>query len=349
MTFDVAFDLEKSRVDYREYRYIQLDNGLRAILVCNLKPGEEVPEDTLSCSDLESDDSESVDDEVVADENEDSVCDQEAKSAAALCIRVGSFSDPPEAQGLSHFLEHMVFMGSEKYPTENDFTSYVSQRGGSNNACTGSERTLFHFDVKRKHFASCLDKFANFFISPLLSKDSSDREINAVHSEFELETAKDSSRLYHLIGHLSCKDSPYRLFGYGNRKSLHDIPNQNGTDIYTLLSKHRKTAYSADRMTLAVQSKHTLDDLETLVREIFSDIPVSGVPAPNFLSAKSFDVDSFAGLYKVCPLSAKEKLRIIWILPSQLANYESTPMVFYLLLLVMKVEEVYWHYLKKRI
>ncbi|VDP83081.1 unnamed protein product [Schistosoma curassoni] len=73
-------------------------------------------------------------------------------------------------------------MGSLKYPTENDFDAYLSQRGGTNNAWTGNEYTLFHFDVKRKHFASCLDKFANFFISPLLSKDSTDREINAVNS-----------------------------------------------------------------------------------------------------------------------------------------------------------------------
>ncbi|CAH8577379.1 unnamed protein product [Heterobilharzia americana] len=313
MNVDVAFELEKSRIDYRNYRYIELENGLRAILVSNLKPGEELPEDS------------SVDDVSSATED-DPIGDQEAKSAASLCIKGGSFSDPPEAQGLSHFLEHMVFMGSSKYPTENDFDAYLSQRGGSNNAWTGNEHTLFHFDVKRKYFASCLDKFANFFISPLLSKDSTDREINAVHSEFELAYAKDSSRLHHLIGHLSCKDSPYQLFGYGNRKSLHDIPEQNGTDIYSLLSKHRKTIYSADRMTLAVQSKHCLDDLEALVRKIFCDIPKSGVPAPNFRSTKSFDVDSFARLYKVCPLGIKEKLRIIWILPSQLDHYESSPM-----------------------
>ena len=41
------------------------------------------------------------------------------KAAAGMCVQVGSFSDPMEAQGLAHFLEHMVFMGSEKYPEEN--------------------------------------------------------------------------------------------------------------------------------------------------------------------------------------------------------------------------------------
>lgn len=51
-----------------------------------------------------------------------SVC---LKAAAALSIGVGSFSDPPDIPGLAHFLEHMVFMGSEKYPQENDFDSFI--------------------------------------------------------------------------------------------------------------------------------------------------------------------------------------------------------------------------------
>ncbi|CAH8534824.1 unnamed protein product [Schistosoma turkestanicum] len=321
-----GFDgLEKSRIDYRSYRYIELNNGLRAILVSNLKPGEEAPDESLSGSDLESSASESFEDEDY-DIDANTPSDQEAKSAAALCVRVGSFSDPVEAQGLSHFLEHMVFMGSVKYPTENDFDAYLSQRGGTNNAWTGNESTVFHFDVKRKHFANCLDKFANFFISPLLSKDSIDREINAVNSEFELAYTKDSSRLHYLIGHLSRKGCPYQLFGYGNCKSLREIPEQNGTDIYSLLNEHRKNFYSADRMTLAVQSKHQLDDLEVLVRKIFTDIPKIGLPMPNFHCPDPFDIQSFAKLYKVCPLSVKEKLRIVWILPPQIDNYESSPM-----------------------
>ncbi|TNN08084.1 Nardilysin isoform 2 [Schistosoma japonicum] len=325
MSFDGLFELEKSRIDHRSYRYIELNNGLKALLVSNLKPGEDVPEESLSDSDVESDGSESLEEEDINME-EKYISDREAKSAAALCIKVGSFSDPLEAQGLSHFLEHMVFMGSLKYPTENDFDAYLSQRGGTNNAWTGNEYTLFHFDVKRKHFADCLDKFANFFISPLLSKDSTDREINAVNSEFELAYTKDSSRLHYLIGHLSRKDSPYKIFGYGNCKSLREIPEQRGTDIYSLLDKHRKNFYSADRMTLAVQSKHRLDDLEVLVRKIFCDIPKIGLSMKNFQCMEPFDINSFAKLYKVCPLSIKEKLRIVWILPPQVDHYESSPM-----------------------
>ena len=45
------------------------------------------------------------------------------KSSAALSVGVGSFKDPIETQGLAHYLEHMLFMGTEKYPDENDYSN----------------------------------------------------------------------------------------------------------------------------------------------------------------------------------------------------------------------------------
>jgi nardilysin len=53
---------------------------------------------------------------------------QEKLAAVGLTVGVGSFSDPKEIPGLAHFLEHMVFMGSVKYPAENHFDSFVKVR-----------------------------------------------------------------------------------------------------------------------------------------------------------------------------------------------------------------------------
>lgn len=52
---------------------------------------------------------------------------------------------------MAHYLEHMLFMGSTKYPDENEYDSFLSQSGGSSNAFTECEFTLYHFDVLPEH------------------------------------------------------------------------------------------------------------------------------------------------------------------------------------------------------
>ena len=47
------------------------------------------------------------------------------KSSATLTVSVGSLYDPPHANGLAHFLEHMLFLGTEKYPVENHYSKFV--------------------------------------------------------------------------------------------------------------------------------------------------------------------------------------------------------------------------------
>ena len=96
--------------DTNQYRHITLSNGLRVLLVHDHTA---------------------------------------KKSAAAVAVNVGHFDDPTDRQGLSHFLEHMLFLGTEKYPEVGDFQNYVSQHGGQNNAWTGTEHTCYFFDISK--------------------------------------------------------------------------------------------------------------------------------------------------------------------------------------------------------
>jgi nardilysin len=104
------------------------------------------------------------------------------KAAAAMCVGIGSFADPPKAQGLAHFLEHMLFMGSSEFPDENEYDSYLSKHGGASNAFTETEYTCYHFEVKREYLKGALDRFSQFFVSPLVKTEAMDREILAVDS-----------------------------------------------------------------------------------------------------------------------------------------------------------------------
>ena len=154
----------KSANDSKDYKVIKLPNGLKVLLISDTSYDLEKLDQEED--DLEHD-KENDEDSGGEEEEEEDMEDQESedeedeksgssglkKSAAGLCIGMGCFSDPMELQGLAHFLEHMVFMGSKKYPSENEFDKFVSDHGGFDNAHTDCENTTFYFEVQRRYLA----------------------------------------------------------------------------------------------------------------------------------------------------------------------------------------------------
>ncbi|XP_074609078.1 nardilysin-like isoform X1 [Acropora palmata] len=251
----------------------------------------------------------------------------QTQSAAALCIGVGSFSDPDNIPGLAHFLEHMVFMGSEKYPDENEFDVFIKKHGGSDNACTDCERTTFVFDVRRKYFKETLERFAQLFISPLLKEDTVEREIQAVDSEYRMNYQSDSVRKMQLLSLLVQEGHPFGKFLWGNEETLKNTPEEKGVDVKTSLRDFQQRMYSAQFMTLAVISEEPLDDLEKMVCESFSQIPNNKMTKPSFHEfINPFDHAKFHKLCKMVPVKDVNQLEVTWVLPPQQQNYRVKPM-----------------------
>ena len=82
-------------------------------------------------------------------------------------VNIGSDNEPTKIPGLAHFLEHMLFMGSEKYRIESEFNDFISKNGGNFNAYTDIENTNFHFSIQNSALETALDIFAHFFIDPI--------------------------------------------------------------------------------------------------------------------------------------------------------------------------------------
>ena len=104
------------------------------------------------------------------------VSDPESEnSAASLTVKIGSLTDKPDELGLAHFCEHLLFMGTEKYPSENDYDGFLSKNGGESNAFTDMDKTVYYFNVDNDAFESALDRFAQFFIASKFSEWSVER------------------------------------------------------------------------------------------------------------------------------------------------------------------------------
>ncbi|CAD7699759.1 unnamed protein product [Ostreobium quekettii] len=179
----------------------------------------------------------------------------------------------------------MLFMGSTKYPDENEYEAYLTKHGGFSNAYTESEHTVFHFDVDPDALHGTLDRFAMFFVSPLCLEDSMEREVMAVDSEFVEALQDDECRLNQLMCHTARPGHMYQKFTWGNKASLMDIPQESGLHVRDELLKFYKSNYSAERMRLAVLGGEPLDTLEEWVRTMFSVVPSGLGPEQNFASA----------------------------------------------------------------
>ena len=180
----------------------------------------------------------------------------------SLAVNVGSFNDPADRQGMAHFLEHMVFMGSTKYPDVNIYSEHIAENGGYCNAYTEFEWTNYFFEVSYAGLEKSLDMIAANMESPCLEKSTMETEINAVESEFKMVQVNDNARsLQVLQNECSSKDNVFCCFAWGNNDSLRG--NGDNEALWNQLRKFHAEKYSADRMKLVIQAK-TKDNLKEL-------------------------------------------------------------------------------------
>ena len=200
---------------------------------------------------------------------------QSEKSAAALAVNVGHFNDPQDRQGLAHFLEHMLFLGTKNYPDGSEYQKFIAQYGGSNNAWTSTEHTCFFFDIHHSHFTKAIDRFSQFFIAPLLSTEFINKERQNIDAEFKLKLKDDIRRLYDVHKETINQKHPFSQFSVGNIDTLADRENQPvEKDVRCFFHRY----YRAEFMTLALEGPQSLDELLTLATLKFADIPSASEP-----------------------------------------------------------------------
>ena len=195
------------------------------------------------------------------------------RSAASLSVGVGSLYDPPEKMGLAHYLEHMLFLGTEKFPEAGSYKKYLGENSGSSNAYTGGDITNYFFEVSHGAFEGALDRFSDFFKAPLFDKKYAEREVNAVNSEHDKNKRSDSWRANYVTTQIAEKGHPIRSFGTGNKDTL-------AWDNQPALLDFYNKYYSASIMKVAMLSSLPLATQESLVQKYFEGIPSHPVKLP---------------------------------------------------------------------
>jgi len=275
-------DLIVSPADAYSYRYMELENGLKVMLV-------RTPE---------------------AD-----------KASAALSVNVGSMDDPEGREGLAHFLEHMLFLGTEPFPEPDEYQQFIKQNGGSHNAFTSYAQTTYFFDVDNEQLSGALERFAPFFISPTFNEAYVDREKNAVHAEYSANLKEDGRRIFSAQKMAMNPEFTFSNFSTGNLDTLSD---RDDSKIRDELITFYKTHYSSDRMTLVIAGDYELDQLGNKARNLFSDIPKRDVhferPDVSVFVPEQLPLDMY-----IKPVKEIRELRFTFPLPEIISQYQHKP------------------------
>lgn len=265
--------LKQSQNDHKIYQPLTLANGLKVLLIHN---------------------------------------NETEKSAAALAVNVGHFNDPKDRQGLAHFLEHMLFLGTTEYPDGSEYQRFISQYGGCNNAWTATEHTCFFFDIHHHYFVEALDRFSQFFTSPLLSDEFVFSERQNIDAEFKLKLKDDIRRLYDVHKETINQAHPFSQFSVGDLDTLNDRENSCVRDeVEDFFNCH----YRANYMTLALEGPQSIEELALLAEEKFSAIKSASQPQKK-ITEPLYLPENLAIKINVMPVRNDRKLIISFAMPS---------------------------------
>lgn len=280
-----AKSIVTSAVDDREHRYMVLENGLQVLLIHDAK----------------------------AD-----------KAAAALDVYTGSADNPADRAGLAHFLEHMLFLGTEKYPDPDEYQAFISANGGGHNAYTAIDNTNYFFDVRADALEPALDRFAQFFVAPLFTPEYVTRERNAVHSEYSARIKDDMRRSFDALREIVNPAHPAAQFSVGSLETLADRDQDAVRD--DLLDFYR-THYSSDNMALVVLGKESLDELEAMVKPRFSQVPKRQLQVPR-AAQPLFKPGRLPLQLSVKPVKELRSLSLIFPVPLLQPHYRQKPVEY---------------------
>ena len=205
-------------VTSRQFRYIELPNKIRTVLISH---------------------------------------PQAKHAACTLSINTGAFHDPKPRLGLSHFLEHLIFLGNKRFPEEDYLRKFLKLHSGVTNASTDISVTSFYFDVDADYLADSLDIFSASFVDPLFNESSIQRELNAIQSEFNLNLNQSRKRVIQCIHYFAKPTHYFNCFLTGNMKTLHPFPHRY-SDTRSYMTSLWKQYYSSEIMTLSILGKGIL-------------------------------------------------------------------------------------------
>ncbi|MEX0800965.1 MAG: pitrilysin family protein [Dehalococcoidia bacterium] len=204
-----------------------------------------------------------------------------------LFVGAGSRGEDERTKGLAHFLEHMVFKGTEKRPTAIDIAEAIEGAGGVLNAYTSKEMTCYWNQVPFDRLELAVDVVTDMLMNPLLDQEEVDRERSVVQQEIRRGKDQPGAWCGELLGQAMFGDQPLGWSTAGTEETVQEL--QRGD-----FAAWMDTWYAPRNMVLAVAGNASHKDVVALAEACVANgnraaapdvLPVNGnLPAQRVIS-----------------------------------------------------------------
>jgi predicted Zn-dependent peptidase len=187
-------------------------------------------------------------------------------------VGVGSRGEDRQINGLSHYLEHMLFKGTEKRPTTIAIAEAIEGAGGVLNAYTAKELTCYWNQVPYDRLDLAMDVLADMVVSSLLDAAEIDRERSVVQQEIKRAYDQPSAWANELLSRASYGDQPVGWPIAGTEETVGGLQRQHFLD-------HVRTWYVPNNMVLSVAGNTEHEQVMEAARRYFDSLEKRPVPA----------------------------------------------------------------------
>lgn len=182
--------------------------------------------------------------------------------AIEITVKVGSNNEPKKINGISHFIEHMLFEGTKKRKTSKAISSEIEKLGGELNAYTSNERTAFFAKVLSKHFNKALDILSDIIQNPLFETKNIEKERKVILKEIDMVRDEPRFHQWVLFQKTLFQKHPTKNPTYGTIKAVKSVTRN---DILSYYNSY----YKPNNMIISVAGN--VDNVKQKVQKHFKN------------------------------------------------------------------------------
>lgn len=187
-----------------------------------------------------------------------------------IAVGAGSRYESQKNNGISHFLEHMFFKGSVKYPSAEQISNIVDGIGAVNNAATSKEFTFYWIKSSAKHLELSTDLLSSMVKESLLSEEEIEREKGVIIEELRMYRDNPTRYVFDLYENLQFGDQPLGWDIGGSEKIIKSLTRNDFVDYI-------QSSYSPKNMVVVYAGKLP-KNIEKIAQKYFSELPDWSTP-----------------------------------------------------------------------